>query len=695
MRLKRGFFFWLLRILTLFIMGMLVAVIITLSQINMDVLRGNVLGILQNSTGLPVEIDGAISWNFSLRPSVEINDVRVANADWAKNKYAFKASSVDVTLDLLSLFQDKPTIENIKIYNAQINLEQNAAGQYSVVPVHKESQNNGALNETSDNAELQSQYPFRAPVLGAVEIKNLKANITGNTYSLAGLKVAYSASPQGREYTGWIKSDVVVLPFIVSFSEYNEERKVYPLRVALSTGGDALIANVALEGTSLVPIDFVVKGDIPDIAEFGKILSLDIADMPMMKINIAGGWDRKKLTLWDSSVAIRGHALTLSGGIDWANKIPDITLSVKSKYINLADLFPDVYKKKRIKPNRPLNAFKNVSLFGTEFLKFNLVLKTDIDNFIVYRDLNLANLKTNIVLKNGRMRLDSDLVFADGRVQLAANAGVDSAGRIYAQVGGVGQNISTGKMLAEIKIDNLISGLGLNFETFLEANGRNLTELMSTVTGPVKIYSVSGGTAHPALVEHMYGGDFLTGVRHSIEDLFRSEKKYKSLGISCVSLNAKLRDGVIDTQNGVAAQTGSINLRLAGSLDLGKEKMKLFLSTVPVRGLKLSLTSNVVNSIEIEGSLAEPVAKISGSAMAGSVASATGLGLLLTPFTGGIGFVAGAGVGLIAGDLLENWLADDKPCQTALEKGAPVLNKDPAWLNVPVAELVADIFNEK
>jgi hypothetical protein len=116
---------------------------------------------------------------------------------------------------------------------------------------------------------------------------------------------------------------------------------------------------------------------------------------------------------------------------------------------------------------------------------------------------------------------------------------------------------------------------------------------------------------------------------------------------------------------------------------------------VPVRGLKLSLTGNVVNSIELTGNLAEPTVRISGAAVAGKVASATGLGLLLAPFTGGIGLVAGAGIGLVAGDLLENWLADGSPCETAMERGAPLYRDDPAWMRTPMEDLVDSVFGTK
>ena len=140
--------------------------------------------------------------------------------------------------------------------------------------------------------------------------------------------------------------------------------------------------------------------------------------------------------------------------------------------------------------------------------------------------------------------------------------------------------------------------------------------------------------------------------------------------------------------------TNAINMLLAGNLDLGQEKMRLALTTVPVRGIKLSLTGKVVNSIELSGSLAEPDIAISGAAVAGKVASATGIGLLLAPFTGGIGLVAGAGVGWLAGDLLENWLADNSPCKTALERGAPVYRGDEEWLGEPISELVSSVLNK-
>ncbi len=688
---KKGTFFKIMRVLVLFVMGLVVAVVIALSQINLESLRSSLVAVLQDATGLPVEIDGAVSWKLSLRPQVELNQVRVANAAWAKNKDGFVAKKIDVTLDLFSLFQARPTIQNIKIYDAIINMEKNLDGDFSMMSNIMRSIKSDST--TKEKHAVPDDFPFADPGLGGLEIQNLKINLVDASYAIDGFQIRYMSHDDSREYSGWIKNDGKLFPFILVFSEYNSERRVYPMRIAFATSGDALIANVALEGTSKAPIDFIIKGDIPDIAEIGKIFNMDLEPMPTMSVNIAGGYDWQKLSLRSSSITVRGNKLAFSGVVDWSGDLPILTATFESKYINLSELFPDLYDGNWTRPNRDLNVFKDIPLFGDEFLKFNADVHIMLDDFIVYRNFNLKDTDVTLNLKNGYARVDASMVIAGGATRVGANINIASDGKMYARVGGVGRGLVIGQLLDEINVKNLISELPVNFDMYVEAEGNNLSEWMQTITGPVRAYSDAPGYAHSALVSNIYGTDFLTTLRHSIQDLFSSEKKYNQMKISCVSVNTKLRNGLIETENGVAIETNAINVRLAGDLDLGRETIQLSLTTVPVRGLKLSLTGNVVNSIEITQNLAEPTIQISGAAVAGKVASATGIGLLLAPFTGGIGLVAGAGVGLLAGDLLENWLADDKPCETALSRGAPSRPDDPEWMDMPVTDLAESIIN--
>lgn len=679
-----------MRIVMLFIVGMVVAFVIALSQVNLETLRGNILSILQNATGMPVEIDGAVSWKFSLRPRIELNQVRIPNADWAKHKYAFSAEKIDVTLNLFSLFQSRPTIQNIKVYDATVCLERNANGAYSISSV---ASGNAAPDDGKKVA--QPKYPFTDPGLGGVEVRNLVAHIFDESYSLSGFQLRYVPKSDAREYAGWIKNADDVFPFIVTYSEYNAERRVYPMRIAFSSGGNALIANIALEGQSRMPIDFIIKGDIPDIRAVGRLLKLDLHKIPKMQVNIAGGLEHSKLTLRKSSIAVSGNELTISGAFDWSRATPQLDANFESKSLNLIQIFPDVYDGNWTRPDRELNAFHDIPLYGREIGGFNGTVRAKIGKLIVYRDLTIGQIDLNAKIQNRVVRIDMGATIGGGNIQIGADGDIDADGRIFATVAATGRDISVGQILNGVWESDFISGLPTNIDLYVQGNGTNLSEMMSTITGPVQVKSSGTGYAHSALMSYMYGTDFLTSVRHAIEDSLRSEKKYNGFTIKCVALNTKLRDGVAETQNGVAVETNVINLRLAGNLNLGGENMKMALTTVPVRGLKLSLTGNVVNSIEISGNLSEPDVRISGAAVAGKVASATGLGLLLAPFTGGIGLVAGAGVGLLAGDLLENWLADDHPCETAMERGAPDMRSDPEWMNLPIPELQETVMSKQ
>ena len=182
-RRKKRSFLIVLRLLGLFIGGMAVAMFVALSTVNLETLRGSILNIMRDATGLPFEIDGDVSWKFSLRPQIELNDVRVHNADWAREKYGFEAKRVDVQLNLVSLLRSRPTIQNIKVHDAKIALEQNPNGKYSV-----------ALESSAvEKIEPQSPsiYPFPEINLGGVEIYNLHVNIDGEKYFITDFNIRY------------------------------------------------------------------------------------------------------------------------------------------------------------------------------------------------------------------------------------------------------------------------------------------------------------------------------------------------------------------------------------------------------------------------------------------------------------------------------------------------------------------------
>lgn len=682
------------RVVFIFFMVLGVAIVIALSKMDMNVLRSNLLGVLRSSTGLPIEITGDVSWKLSLRPRVTMHGVSIPNEKNTKHKNLFEAETIEVGLNLISLFSNRPTIQRIRVNDAKIYIDKNAKGKYELFDSVNGDKNGYTADSGVQDENEQPEYPFVDPGFGMLAINNFTAYIDGQKYSVPQLSFRAGNFSKNREYKGWVKLEKTLIPFIISFDRYNAERKVYPVQVAFSSDGDALIADVALEGTSKIPIDFIIKGDIPDVTPIGEFLGVKLPKMPEINVNIAGGFGNDKLTLYKSHVGVRGSDLIISGNIDWSKKITDINVNLSSKKINLLELFPELYgSSKRPAKNYKPNVFKDMPLFGSFLYNKKMTLNVDLGRLIVYRNLSLNNMKVGARVRDNVIRITADTGFADGTVNAAIDGTIESSGRMNLEMGGVGRGIVIGKLLEQINTNDFISELPIDFEMYVRANGSNMAEVMKTITGPVRLYSAASGYAHSDLVAYMYGEDFLTGLRHSIQDMFSSKKKYDQMKINCLAVNLKLRDGLAETSNGVAIETNAINLMLDGSINLGREKIDLSLTTIPVRGIKLSLSGNVVNTIKISGNLAEPDISINGAAIAGKALSATGLGLLLAPLTGGIGLVAGAGVGLLAGDLLTNWLADDHPCKTALKKGAPARRDDPEWMDLPVLDLANGVIN--
>jgi len=679
-------YLWLLRIIAVFFMVSIVAVIVAFHNMNLETLRGNILSILRDATNLPVEIDGQIAWKFSLRPQIELHDVRIHNADWATHKDLFLAKKIYVRLDLLSLFKSKPVIRYITVRDAKINLEKNNDGKISVV--YNNVQTSG--NQPDTQKTEPNKYPVDRLPFGGLSVYNISANIYGQKYDLNSFNIHNYIRRSDIEYTGWVKPYDANLPFVIKFSEYNADRKVYPVQIAFATGADALIADIALEGTSKMPIDFIVRGDVLNLRQSGKWFNIDIMQLPKIKLNIAGGFDRKKLSFRKSSIAIDGSNLDFSGTYDWSKKIPAIDAKISSNDIDLYKSFPQWFGvgQEWVHPNRELNVFHNMPLFGKELYGINANVEINIKRFGVYRSLNLGNFNVKANVKNHVLTIDAIMNIANGKLKSALIADINADGVYTTKWAAHVDNMYIGDLLKEIRVHNIISGLPVNIDLYTEATGSNMSEIMQTITGPVLLYSVDKGYAHADLVEYMYGGDFLTSLRHNVEDLFSGDKKHDMIEIGGAIANLKLRNGLIETQNGVAVETKAVNVRLVGALDLGKEVIQMSLATVPVRGLKLSLSGNLVNALQITGNLAEPDFKINGGAIVGKVGSAVGLGLLLAPLTGGLSLAGGFVAGLLAGDLLEGWLADDHPYKTAMKKGAPFKKGDPEWFKMPLPDLV-------
>ena len=61
--------------------------------------------IVYEQTGRELKLNGHAGIKISLIPTIELNDVMLSNADWAKEKEMIKVQNVDVSFSIIPLFK--------------------------------------------------------------------------------------------------------------------------------------------------------------------------------------------------------------------------------------------------------------------------------------------------------------------------------------------------------------------------------------------------------------------------------------------------------------------------------------------------------------------------------------------------------------------------------------------------------------
>jgi len=693
---------FILRAFFLLFIGFVIALVIALAQIDLESLRGELTAGLRFATGLPVEIKGDVAWRFSLRPRAMLSDVRIPNAEWAENPDGVRVESVVVTLDLLSIFGGRPAVSELRLINMQMFLEENVRGQLSI-EMNRDQESPFVLLPASENRESADRFPFDLNFgFETIELVNphivyIRPDGTRN-WSLTHARIRYRMHGTSIEYSGSVEKDKIETSFVISFSELDADRRVYPVRIAVVGRPARLVAHGALEMTSRIPIDFVITGTVNDFKKIGALLNMDFPEIPRFDLNINGGMDYSKLIVRRSSLKSGNNDLHVSGEFDWRGAVPSVTANIRSNNINLKQVAPDIYRPEYppwVRPDyRELNVFKDTPLYPELMRIANVNLSLDLKNLVVYRELAVRDAIASATLQNGVLSVHAVAEMGGGEVRGAVR-GREEDGVIYASAAGRGHGIVVGDLLTELRTHNFLTGLPGGFEFYLESSGSDLSALMSNMNGRVVGTSTGRGRALNDAIDFLYGRDLLTTLRTNVTNVVRRNNT-EIVRINCAAGNLKIRNGRTETERGIAVETSEVNIRGQGYVDLGQERLQASMVTTPVRGLKISVSGNVVNSMEFRGNLAEPDLIVSRAAIVNRAVTATGLGLILAPFTGGLSLAAGAGVGLLTSDMLANWLADDHPCQTALsDRGAPSRRGDPAFMTRPLNEVVDEFIGGK
>ncbi len=676
---KSGLFKHIFRItrLVFFLFFIFLAIlIITISQQDMEFFRDKFIKTAESTLGANVEINGKMSWKLSLKPKIVLNDVVLKQTKNTNETFILKSDRITVTIKLLSLIKRNPIISEIKFENSDIYYKNIQA---------KTTKN----KQTFDKNYEISQFPFQLNFhIRAIEFINTKINYVTKTDNLTfNPDILYFSIIKNKHFIqsrGYINYKENMYPFSIKLMEY--DGKNYPLFVQIYNKNLQLKSELNLDAIKLTPNDYKFSLDLKNLDKQMAYFGIDDI-IPLIPMNITsnGVINDKYIDIKSLKIDAGNNDLNATAFIDMKKKKPEISLKIKSTRISLDEVFPSLYgvnyPPTPDPTDRPLNAFKDTPMYSEYIFDLvNLGIQIDVKKLIMYRRMEATNISLKASLYDGVFNLATSNDFYKGHIETAVWARYISKEAGFTSIStSRGRDIYPGLILNSMNYYKTLVGLPSDFEFYFTANGGNLEQFMSSIDGAIHVYSTAPGTAFDA-TKYIFGSDFLTNIQSKITGIIKDNSDEKNQEIECAVVNLKVRDGISKTKKGIAVQTNMVNMLGIGEIDFVKETLNASLVSTPNKGLKISLSGNVLDVLEISGNLSDPTIKLNQSGVINKTLTAGITGAALAPLTGGLSFLALAGLGFATETVLSSWLSDENPCLTATKEGAPIEPTDPQFM---------------
>lgn len=336
--------------------------------------RTTITSAISQRLGIEVHIGGAVGIKAALRPSLIVEEIRIANPPWASVSDLVRAERLEIQFALLPLLRKKVEVQKLNLAGGNLFLERNPAGNPNwfhtrgdvkkfsakLLPTHctvsiKDSAIHWQLNRPSPmglevhdlKAILGKDTPLSLQTAMAANTHSLKANISGG--KLGQLFSEHTPWPlQGRvtidDHAFQMKGTLV------------DPLHLKAIRLALSTktgtSKNETSGNLSTLQRDAVQVELELRRDASayKIRAQGKVSGLDFADV---EIDIPLMEGKQRLA---GSISAGAANLEHFGALFNAHWIPMGPLSVTGKF---------VFKNNRLQIE-PLRAeFAETSILGS------------------------------------------------------------------------------------------------------------------------------------------------------------------------------------------------------------------------------------------------------------------------------------------------------------------------------------------
>ena len=613
-----------------------------------------------DSTGRTLTIDGDIEIHVSLNPSLSVSGVHLSNAAWSKQPNMLDVDELEVEVQLRPLLHGQLIVNRFILVKPVVRLETDNKGT-----------GNWVFEKAADAAAQSSESTSSAslPQLDKVQIRDLLFSYhdgqTGKQWQL-GLPeldgqtlfeddqtiLALQAKATFAKEAMHIQARIDSLQALAENKAASIELKVDFSDAMLTANGSieqpfagkGIQARLVLDSKS--PARLAALADIALPKDFPLHMNLDVQD------NAEGMLVTLNKATWGASDVAGDIQLQLNG------KKPAIAATLKSDTLDVAAWMPakEENKQPEKKDVKPTSAGKKekAKVFSSEPLpldKLNELPKVTLAwniRRLVVPDTSSQQVDMHMQLDKGSLRIEPVTM------QLAGGS-LKTSIRLDAKKSSANMNLSiTGRNIVAGNLSkssggnsDMIADGPMDLDVTLQASGQSVAALMAGLDGRIKLKMGKAKVKTSSL--NLIGGDLVMTLFEKLNP-FSDTLEYTDL--QCGVVHFRVEKGQMLSEDGIAFETGRMNILSEGKINLQEETIDMGISTEPRDGLGLNV-SNMINVVRLGGTLAEP--GLSMDAVKSGMAAARVAGAFAT-----------GGLSLLGESLINRVTADSKPCETAL-----------------------------
>lgn len=637
--------------------------------------------LAQERLGRKLAINGDARLGISFSPTLIVNDVELANADWASQPQMVKVGSLEIKLALLPLLKRQVVIDNITLQNPVINLEINDDGtpnwnmfesSTTVSPqqvqlIKDQAVASGLVDmKTADKAaEMVQKNPASLALAGFaaqnILIENgqfsLANHQTGSYLQVDLLKFALKApnidSDINTEFDVLINGQNVKGTAVLgSLNKILAGTEDYPISASLSAYGVSADASLMVHNILTEPSFAMTLNLHNPLGNF---------DAPEVKLAADVNGNLQVLSANISSLNVNGNVITGTMGLNLSDKIPYVTANLNSDALDVSSLLVN----------------KKVAFAFPEFISAANASQFVPNQKIPFELMSLANAKLALNVKT--LKVNSDLTLNDVYVDASLLNNILNINPAKANLGGgtfnlvatvdaPSQNVKLTAVGNSIVLQQLYSKLSVipNSDTFGFASGGN-TDINVSLTGKGDTYrqlvdSLNGSVI--AIVDQsvVQPGklDFLVGnfVMQILHTLKLDNVKSENIELNCAVVRADVANGIVNFPKGIALSSKPLNLVSSGKYNLVTDALDFTVRPYSGQIIDANLAQAISSFIKIKGTAQEPKIVLDDVQALKTLA----------------GIAASGGTTYLGSQLVLD--ADSTPCYTAL-KGTPYQSRFP------------------